>query len=136
MHEAFPCNAVSRKVQLRWRRTELQECRLFHNGKGIFQTSMLRPLWLSGKLFPGPHLYAGAAIVVLWATAASLVPAMSRGNEAARTAHITLNSLNLLLFAWQVCMGMLSPKQMFSNVTIVLLTMHGSIGGSGGRESI
>ena len=58
---------------------------------------------LAGKLFPGPHLYAGAAIVVLWATAASLVPAMSKGNEAARTAHITLNSLNLLLFAWQVC---------------------------------
>ena len=40
--------------------------------------------------------------MVLWATAASLVPAMTRGNDAARTAHITLNSLNILLFAWQV----------------------------------
>ena len=30
----------------------------------------------AGKLFPGPHLYAGAAITVLWALAASLVPAM------------------------------------------------------------
>ena len=96
---------------------------------------MLRPLWLSGKLFPGPHLYAGAAIVVLWATAASLVPAMSRGNEAARTAHITLNSLNLLLFAWQVCIGIPSPKQVFGNVTTLLLIMHGSIKGSGERRN-
>lgn len=56
----------------------------------------------AGKLFPGPHLYAGAAIVVLWATAASLVPAMTRGNDAARTAHITFNCMNILLFAWQV----------------------------------
>ena len=65
---------------------------------------------LAGKLFPGPHLYAGAAIVVLWATAASLVPAMSKGNEAARTAHITLNSLNLLLFAWQVCFSAMTQR--------------------------
>ena len=43
--------------------------------------------------------------MVLWATAASLVPAMTRGNDAARTAHITLNSLNILLFAWQVRFG-------------------------------
>lgn len=64
---------------------------------------MSRASTLAGKLFPGPHLYAGAAIVVLWAGAASLVPAMTKGNEVARTAHITLNSLNLLLFAWQVC---------------------------------
>ena len=40
--------------------------------------------------------------MVLWATAASLVPAMTRGNEAARTAHITFNCMNILLFAWQV----------------------------------
>jgi len=30
----------------------------------------------AGKLFPGPHLYAGAAITVLWAVAAALVPQM------------------------------------------------------------
>lgn len=56
----------------------------------------------AGKLFPGPHLYAGAAIVVLWATAASLVPSMQKGNDTARNAHIALNTLNLALFAWQV----------------------------------
>lgn len=57
---------------------------------------------LAGKLFPGPHLYAGAGIVALWAVAASLVPAMQRGNDGARTLHITLNCINIGLFAWQV----------------------------------
>lgn len=118
----------------------------------------------AGKLFPGPHLYAGAAITVLWAVAAALVPQMQvqfllhqqgkrvlrwcctgavlvmhwchagrgqgewwagacvmcavqegrvftrppfrsqaqKGNEAARNAHIALNCVNILLFAWQV----------------------------------
>ena len=56
----------------------------------------------AGQLYPGPHLFAGAGITVLWALAAALVPAMSKGNEAARSAHIALNTLNILLFAWQV----------------------------------
>lgn len=59
----------------------------------------------AGKLFPGPHLYAGAAITVLWALAASLVPAMQKGNETARSAHIALNTINILLFAWQIPTG-------------------------------
>ena len=75
------------------------------------RTRGLMPSVVAGKLFPGPHLYAGAAIVVLWATAASLVPAMGRGNDTARTAHITLNSLNILLFAWQVCLRAMCPAQ-------------------------
>ena len=60
----------------------------------------------TGKLFPGPHLYAGAAIVVLWAAAASCVPQMQKGNDSARTAHIGLNMVNMLLFAWQVPTGL------------------------------
>lgn len=56
----------------------------------------------TGKLFPGPHLYAGATIVVLWAAASALVPSMQKGSDTARNAHIALNTLNLLLFAWQV----------------------------------
>lgn len=59
----------------------------------------------TGKLFPGPHLYAGAAITVLWALAASLVPAMKGGNETARNAHITFNVINIALFAWQLPTG-------------------------------
>ena len=55
----------------------------------------------TGKLFPGPHLYAGAGIVVLWAAAAALTPQMQKGNDTARSLHIALNCVNLALFAWQ-----------------------------------
>ena len=58
-----------------------------------------------GKLVPGPHLFAGASIVCLWAIAASLVPAMQKGNDTARTMHIGANVLNLGLFAWQLPTG-------------------------------
>ncbi|GJP36831.1 hypothetical protein CLOM_g21303 [Closterium sp. NIES-68] len=60
----------------------------------------------TGKLFPGPHLWAGATITVLWALAASLVPAMQKGNPVARKAHVALNMLNLALFAWQIPTGL------------------------------
>ncbi|XP_057495983.1 uncharacterized protein LOC130780966 [Actinidia eriantha] len=59
----------------------------------------------TGKLFPGPHLFAGAGITVLWAAAAALVPAMQKGNETARNLHIALNGLNVLLFVWQIPTG-------------------------------
>ncbi len=42
----------------------------------------------TGKLFPGPHLYAGAGMVVLWAAAAALVPSMQKGNDTSRSLHI------------------------------------------------
>ncbi|KAH0766443.1 hypothetical protein KY290_004090 [Solanum tuberosum] len=62
--------------------------------------------WLrTGKLFPGPHLFAGAGITVLWAAAAALVPAMQKGNETARSLHIALNALNVILFVWQIPTG-------------------------------
>jgi hypothetical protein len=51
-------------------------------------------------------LYAGAGIVVGWAFAASLVPAMQKGNEAARAAHIAINFGILGLFAWQINTGL------------------------------
>lgn len=60
----------------------------------------------TGKLFPGPHLWAGASITILWALAAALVPAMQKGNMTARKAHVALNMLNLLLFVWQVPTGL------------------------------
>ncbi|KAF5733282.1 hypothetical protein HS088_TW17G00824 [Tripterygium wilfordii] len=59
----------------------------------------------TGKLFPGPHLFAGAAITALWAAAAALVPAMQKGSETARNLHIALNVLNVLLFVWQIPTG-------------------------------
>jgi hypothetical protein len=60
----------------------------------------------AGKLFPGPHLYAGAGLVVLWALAASCVPAMQKGNDAARTVHIAANVAGIGLFGWQVVSGL------------------------------
>lgn len=59
-----------------------------------------------GKLFPGPHLYAGMAITILWAVAGAMVPQMQKGNDTARIAHIACNFLNLALFAWQVPTGL------------------------------
>lgn len=67
---------------------------------GAFNTYMR-----AGKLFPGPHLYAGMACTILWAVAASFTPAMAKGDEKARLAHISLNSINVVLFAWQVVSG-------------------------------
>lgn len=62
--------------------------------------------WIrTGKLFPGPHLFGGAAITVLWALSASLVPSMQRGSETARSLHIALNTLNVLLFVSQIPTG-------------------------------
>lgn len=76
-------------------------------GGGIFFTcyGVFNTWFRTEKLFPGPHLFAGAAIVVLWALAASLVPYMEKGNDTARSAHIALNVLNLALFAWQLPTG-------------------------------
>jgi len=58
-----------------------------------------------GKLFPGPHLFAGAGITVLWAVAAALVPRMQKGEDWARTAHIGINVAILGLFTWQLPTG-------------------------------
>ena len=59
-----------------------------------------------GKLFPGPHLFAGLGITALWAASAALVPAMQKGDENARSAHIAMNVLNMGLFLWQVPTGL------------------------------
>lgn len=59
----------------------------------------------AGKLFPGPHLYAGAGLVVLWAAAAACVPAMQKGNDTARSIHIGANVSGIGLFAWQITTG-------------------------------
>lgn len=59
----------------------------------------------AGKLFPGPHLYAGAGLVVCWALASAMVPSMQKGNDVARGVHIGANFLGLGLFGWQVVSG-------------------------------
>lgn len=77
-------------------------------GGGVFFTTwgVYNTWFRAEKLFPGPHLFAGTGIVVLWAVAAALVPFMEKGNETARNAHIALNVLNVLLFCWQLPTGL------------------------------
>ncbi|XP_019154209.1 PREDICTED: uncharacterized protein LOC109150691 [Ipomoea nil] len=76
-------------------------------GFGVFEAIFggVNTWFRTGKLFPGPHLFAGAGITVLWAAAAALVPAMQKGNETARNLHIALNALNVILFIWQIPTG-------------------------------
>ncbi|KAG6548785.1 hypothetical protein Mapa_009546 [Marchantia paleacea] len=71
----------------------------------------------TGKLFPGPHLFAGAGITVLWALAAALVPAMQKGDERARSLHIGLNAINVALFLWQVPTGLEIVAKVFEFTT-------------------
>ncbi|KAI3449298.1 hypothetical protein Pfo_005963 [Paulownia fortunei] len=76
-------------------------------GFGVFESVFggINTWFRTGKLFPGPHLFAGAAITVLWAAAAALVPPMQKGSETARNLHIALNTLNVILFIWQIPTG-------------------------------
>jgi len=59
----------------------------------------------NGKLFVGPHLLAGIAMVCLIAVAASLSPLMQQGNLLARKAHVGLNMTVMTLFLWQAVSG-------------------------------
>ena len=59
----------------------------------------------AGKLFPGPHLFVGAGLVVIWALSVFTIPAMQKGNDIARNVHIGANLAGLGLFAWQVQSG-------------------------------
>mmetsp|Transcript_96255 Transcript_96255/g.241283 ORF Transcript_96255/g.241283 Transcript_96255/m.241283 type:complete len:265 (-) Transcript_96255:230-1024(-) len=76
-------------------------------GGGIFFTAygVCNTYFRADKLFPGPHLYAGVAVCVLWALAAACVPFMEKGNETARTLHIGLNVVMLALYVWQLPTG-------------------------------
>lgn len=88
-------------------------------GLGVLESvgGALNTWFRTGKLFPGPHLFAGAAITVLWAGAAALVPAMQKGNETARSLHIALNALNVLLFVWQIPTGLEIVGKVFEFTT-------------------
>ncbi|MEM9806785.1 MAG: DUF4079 domain-containing protein [Cyanobacteria bacterium P01_D01_bin.56] len=70
----------------------------------------------NGKLFVGPHLLAGLGMTGLFTVAASLVPFMQRGNEAARLAHISLNVVIVGLFGWQAFTGMEIMQRILANV--------------------
>ena len=60
----------------------------------------------NGKLFVGPHLIVGLVMTGIIAVSASLTPFMQRGNDFARIAHISLNTVLVGLFGWQAISGM------------------------------
>ncbi|XP_031496753.1 uncharacterized protein LOC116261939 [Nymphaea colorata] len=88
-------------------------------GFGVLEAvgGCLNTWFRTGKLFPGPHLFAGAAITVLWAAAAALVPSMQKGSETARNLHIALNALNVVLFVWQIPTGIEIVYKVFEFTT-------------------
>ena len=57
--------------------------------------------------------------MVLWAMAAAMVPAMQKGDDNARTVHITLNCLNLALFAWQVLLPLVALLLSQKNIVLI-----------------
>lgn len=59
----------------------------------------------NGKLFFGPHLLVGLAMMGTIATSAAMIPFMQKGNEAARYTHIALNTVLVGLFGWQAITG-------------------------------
>jgi hypothetical protein len=79
---------------------------------GTFNTYMR-----AGKLFPGPHLYAGMGITICWAIAAAVTPAMQKGNDLARNVHIALNGINVGLFGWQLYTGFAIAMKVIEKTT-------------------
>jgi len=69
----------------------------------------------NGKLFFGPHLIVGLTMTGIIAVSASLVPFMQKGNDIARSAHITLNIVLVGLFGWQAVTGTQIVQKILSN---------------------
>jgi hypothetical protein len=67
------------------------------------------------KLFVGPHLLAGLAMTGTIAASAALAPAMQKGNDLARYAHIGLNTVIVGLFGWQAVSGLEIVQKILSN---------------------
>eukprot|EP01039_Chlorochromonas_danica_P005023 gene5022-5515_t len=84
-------------------------------GVSISFFGALNTYWSTGEIFPDVHLFVGMAITILWALAAALVPYMQRGNGVARTAHIGLNTLNLVLFTCQIPTGFDIVQEVWKN---------------------
>jgi len=134
--DAPPMSAAEKKLQadldeMTARRKELVEGK--YKGKhyeasalllagGIFFTTygVFNTWFRTEKLFPGPHLFAGAAVCVLWVLAAACVPFMEKGNETARTAHIGFNVTSVGLFLWQIPTGWEITQKVLNNANLPL----------------
>lgn len=60
----------------------------------------------AGKLFPGPHLYAGLGIIAVMSVMSSFVPYMQKGKDWARNSHFAAAITVTSLFLWQAKSGM------------------------------
>jgi hypothetical protein len=60
----------------------------------------------TGKLFPGPHLYAGLGLVAVMSVMSAMVPYMQQGKDWAKNVHFTLAFSAVALFGWQAKSGM------------------------------
>lgn len=87
--------------------------RHFQTSSGLFAVmtlatfgGMANTFARTGKLFPGPHLYAGLGLVATMSVMTAFVPYMQKGKEWARQSHFTLAFLAVGLFGWQVKSGM------------------------------
>lgn len=60
----------------------------------------------TGKLFPGPHLYAGLGLVAIFSVMSALVPYMQKGEEWAKNVHFGFGVACLGLFGWQAKSGL------------------------------
>ena len=71
---------------------------------------------MNGKLIIGPHLFVGLGVAVLVIGTASLGPSLLKGKDWARSLHITLNGLVLVLFGWQAISGIAIVQKLLSSV--------------------
>ncbi|MFN9870706.1 MAG: DUF4079 domain-containing protein [Cyanobacteriota bacterium] len=71
----------------------------------------------NGKLVLGPHLFVGLAVAVLVVATASLGPSLVKGKDWARTLHVSLNGVVLLLFGWQATTGIAIVQKLLSSAT-------------------
>lgn len=69
-------------------------------------TGMANTYSRAGKLFPGPHLYAGLGIIAVMSVMTSLVPYMQGGKDWARNSHFAAAITVTSLFLWQAKSGM------------------------------
>jgi hypothetical protein len=68
----------------------------------------------NGKLVFGPHLFVGLAVAVLVVATASLGPSLVKGKDWARSLHVAINGLVVLLFGWQATTGIAIVQKLLS----------------------
>jgi hypothetical protein len=70
----------------------------------------------NGKLFVGPHLLVGLGMTAMIATSAALAPFMQKGADWARSLHVGLNMILVVLFAWQAFSGVQIVQKLVSSL--------------------